>query len=106
MIEDSVKQQFTYMIVYRFDRFARNRSDSAIYKKKPEQNGVRVLSVSENVGDGDEGIIPESTYEAMEEADSRRLSRITKREMREAAIKWLWTGGVVPPGGYKSRITS
>lgn len=100
MIEDSAKQQFAYVIVYRFDRFARNRFDSAIYKKKLEQNGVRVLSVSENIGDGDEGIILESIYEAMDEAYSRRLSRITKRGMRETALKGLWTGGIVPLG-YK-----
>lgn len=32
MIEDAKKQQFAYIIVYRFDRFARNRYDSVIYK--------------------------------------------------------------------------
>ena len=100
MIEDSAKQQFAFIIVYRFDRFSRNRYDSAIYKKKLEAVGVRVLSASEQIGDGDEGIILESIYEAMDEAYSRRLSRITKRGMREAAIKGLWTGGVVPLG-YK-----
>ena len=34
MIEDAKKQQFAYIIVYRFDRFARNRYDSVIYKKQ------------------------------------------------------------------------
>ena len=98
MIHDSAKQQFAYVIVYRFDRFARNRYDSAIYKKQLMLNGVKVISVSENVGVGDEGIILESIYEAMDEAYSRRLSAITKRGMREAARKGLWTGGVVPLG--------
>lgn len=100
MIEDSEKRQFAFIIVYRFDRFARNRFDSAIYKKRLEMFGVRVLSASEQIGDGDEGIILESIYEAMDEAYSRRLSRITKRGMREAAIKGFWTGGNVPLG-YK-----
>lgn len=98
MIKDSAKQQFAYVIVYRFDRFARNRYDSAIYKKQLMLNGVKVLSVSENVGIGDEGIILESIYEAMDEAYSRRLSQITKRGMRETALKGLWTGGVIPLG--------
>lgn len=100
MIKDAEKQKFAFIIVYRFDRFMRNRYDSAIYKKKLEQVGVRVLSTAEQISDGDEGIILESIYEAMDEAYSRRLSRITKRGMRETAAKGLWTGGNVPLG-YK-----
>ena len=100
MIEDSEKQQFAFIVVYRFDRFARNRFDSAIYKKKLESVGVRVLSTAEHVGDGDEAIILEAIYEAMDEEYSRRLSRIIKRGMREIALKGLWTGGIIPCG-YK-----
>ncbi len=98
MIEDAKEQKFAYIIVYRFDRFARNRFDSAIYKKKLEQNGVKVISASENIGTGDEGIILESIYEAMDEAYSRRLSKITKRGLEETARKGLWTGGQTPLG--------
>ena len=100
MIKDAEKQRFAFIIVYRFDRFMRNRYDSAIYKKRLEQFGVRVLSTAEQVTDGDEGIILESIYEAMDEAYSRRLSRIVKRGMRELAEKGLWTGGNIPLG-YK-----
>ena len=98
MIEDAKKQQFAFILVYRFDRFARNRYDSAIYKKKLEQYGIKVISATENIGTGDEGIILESIYEAMDEAYSRRLSRITKRGMKETALKGLWTGGYAPFG--------
>ncbi len=100
MIDDSKKQQFAFIVVYRFDRFARSKYDSTIYKKELEDYGVRVLSATEHVGDGDEGRILEAIYEAMDENYSRRLSRITKRGMREAAFKGLWTGGNVPLG-YK-----
>ena len=37
MIVDSEKQQFDYILVYKLDRFARNRIDSAIYKKNAER---------------------------------------------------------------------
>ena len=60
MIEDAKKQQFAYVIVYRFDRFARNRYDSVIYKKQLANYGVRVISTAETVGDGDEAIILEN----------------------------------------------
>ena len=93
MIKDAKKQQFAYIVVYRFDRFARNRYDSAIYKKELESHGVRVLSTEESIGTGDESIILESIYEAMAESYSRRLSRVVTQGMRETALKGLSTGG-------------
>lgn len=98
MIADAKKQQFAYVIVYRFDRFTRNRYDSVIYKKELANSGVRVISTCENVGMGDEAIILESIYEAMDEAYSRRLSTITRRGLRECAYKGEWTRR--PPFGY------
>lgn len=101
MIRDAKKQQFAFIIVYRFDRFARNRYDSAIYKKELESHGVRVLSTEESVGTGDEGMILESIYEAMAESYSRKLSKIVTESMKETARKGLTTGGTVPLG-YKT----
>ena len=93
MITDSKRQGFAFVIVYRYDRFARNRYDSAIYKKQLEINGVRVLSTEESIGVGDESIILESIYEAMAESYSRRLSKVVTQGMRETAMKGLSTGG-------------
>ena len=52
MIADAKKQRFAFIIVYRFDRFARNRYDSALYKKDLEALGIRVLSTEESIGVG------------------------------------------------------
>ncbi len=101
MITDAKKQCFAFIIVYRFDRFSRNRYDSAIYKKQLELCGVRVLSTEESIGNGDESIILESIYEAMAESYSRRLSRIVTQGMRETAMKGLSTGGNLSYG-YKT----
>ena len=49
MIEDSKKKDFSGVIVYQLDRFARNKYDSAIYKKQLKDRGVRVLSAKENI---------------------------------------------------------
>lgn len=98
MIRDAHNQRFAYVIVYRFDRFARNRYDSAIYKKELERNGIHVLSTEESVGNGDEGMILESIYEAMAESYSKRLSRVVARGMQETARKGLSTGGNLPYG--------
>lgn len=43
MISDSAKKQFKYIIVWKLDRFARNRYDSAIYKNKLKKNPLCCL---------------------------------------------------------------
>ncbi|MBR5090660.1 MAG: recombinase family protein [Ruminiclostridium sp.] len=40
MISDSSKELFQYVLVYKLDRFSRNRYDSSFYKMKLRQNGV------------------------------------------------------------------
>ena len=67
MISDSKSKTFGAVIVYKLDRFARNRYDSAIYKSKLKSNGVKVLSAKERITDSPEGIILEGLLEAMNE---------------------------------------
>lgn len=98
MISDAKKQQFAYIIVYRFDRFARNRYDSVVYKRQLAISGVRVISATEAVADGPDGAILEAMYEAMDESYSRRLSAITLRGIQEATRKGIWCSAI--PFGY------
>lgn len=100
MIQDAKKHQFEYIIVYKLDRFARNRYDSAIYKHKLREAGVKLLSATENISDNPEGIILEAVLEASAEYYSRELSQKVKRGLRESALKGTFTGGT-PPLGYK-----
>lgn len=100
MITDSEKKQFQYVIVWKLDRFARNRYDSAIYKRKLKLNGVKVLSAMENIGEGDESIILEAVLEASAEYYSRDLSKKTKRGLRESALKGYYIS-TYHPYGYK-----
>ena len=44
MLADSASHTFEGVLVYKLDRFARNRYDSAIAKHKLRENGVRVIS--------------------------------------------------------------
>jgi len=98
MIADSSKGAFKYVIVWKLDRFSRNRYDSAIYKVKLKKNGVRVLSVTESLGEGNEAIILEAMLEAMAEVYSKQLAQNVTRGMRETAIKGYSTGGNFPLG--------
>lgn len=100
MIEDSSSGLFSAVIVYKLDRFARNRYDSAVYKAKLKKNGVRVLSAKEAISDRPEGILMESLLEGMAEYYSLELAQKTFRGMRESALKCRHTGGR-PLLGYK-----
>ena len=79
MIIDSNKKLFDMIIVWKLDRFARNRYDSARYKAQLKKNGVKVVSATEVISDGAEGIILESMLEGFAEYYSVDLSE--KAEM-------------------------
>lgn len=100
MIADSAKKLFDVVLVWKLDRFARNRYDSAFYRYTLRKNGVRLISVKENISDGPEGIILESMIEGMNQYFSAELSQKIKRGMRETRLKGHFQGGYAPYG-YK-----
>ncbi len=100
MIKDSDKMLWEGVIVYKLDRFARNRYDAATYKAKLKKNGVRVISATENISDNPEGVILEAVLEGMAEFYSKELSQKVTRGMMETAYKCNNTGGHIPLG-YK-----
>ena len=101
MISDARKRAFDYVIVYKLDRFARNRYDSAVYKHKLKTCGVKVLSAMEAIGDNPESIILEAVLEASAEYYSVELGQKIRRGRRESAAKGRFLGGGIPTG-YKS----
>ena len=47
MIRDSNARKFEVVLVWKLDRFSRNRYDSAYYKHLLQKNGVHVISATE-----------------------------------------------------------
>ena len=60
MLKDSSRKEWNFVLVYKLDRFSRNKYETAIHKKALRDNGVKVLSAMENIPDTPEGIILES----------------------------------------------
>ncbi len=79
MIKDAAKKQFTQVLIYKTDRFARNRFDAAIYKKKLKDYGVKVVPVKEPIPDGPGGVVMEALYESMAQMYSENLSENVRR---------------------------
>ena len=100
MIKDSAKRLFDVVIVWKLDRFARNRFDSAYYKNSLKKNGVRVISAKESISEGAEGIILESVLEGYAEYYSVELAEKVNRGMTDNALKAMSNGGITPLGYY------
>ena len=98
MLRDSAYGEFELVIVHKLDRFARNRIDSALSRKTLNENGVTLVSVTENLNDTPESIITEGLMEALNEYYSANLSREVMKGMRENALDCRYTGGYVPLG--------
>ena len=100
MIKESAKGLFDVVLVWKLDRFARNRYDSARYKNLLKKNGVKVISARENISEGSEGIILEAMLEGYAEYYSAELSEKVIRGLTDNALKCKYNGGTVPMGYY------
>lgn len=100
MLKDSCQREWDFILVYKFDRFSRNKYETAIHKKTLKDNGVKVISAMEYIPDSPEAIILESMLEGYAEYYSAELSQKVKRGMNETRQKGNFTGGYVLYG-YK-----
>lgn len=92
MICDSAKKQWQYVIVYRLDRFSRNKIESVIHKKTLRDNGVMLLSAMEQISDTPEGRMLEAVIEGVNQYFSEELTQKVKRGLRESWNKGNSTG--------------
>ena len=100
LIADAKKKKFEAVVVYKTDRFARNKYDSAIYKRELKRNGIQIFYAAEAIPEGPEGIILESLMEGLAEYYSAELAQKIKRGMHESALKCQSTGSGRPLGYY------
>ncbi|MBQ9469173.1 MAG: recombinase family protein [Clostridia bacterium] len=100
MIRDSAKRGFDVVIVWKLDRFARNRYDAAKYKAALRMNKVKVISATEAIVEGSSGIILEAVLEGVAEAYSADLAERVLRGMTDNALKCRFNGAGSPPLGY------
>lgn len=89
---------FDVILVHKFDRFARSREDSVVYKSMLKRCGVEVISIKEPLAEGSYGGVMEAIYESFAEAYSINLGQEVKKGMTEKALR----GEIqtAPPYGY------
>lgn len=77
---------FSKILVHKFDRFARNREDSVVYKSLLKREcKVDVISITEDFGEDKFSVILEAMLEAMAEYYSLNLSDEVLKGMTEKA---------------------
>ena len=67
---------FDYVLVYKLDRFSRNKYEMAIHRKHLKDNGIKILSAMENIPDTPEGILLESLLEGYEHSNGHNKNQI------------------------------
>jgi len=95
----SKERPFEAILVHKFDRFARSREDSVVYKSLlTRECDVKVISITESIEDDKFAIILEAILEAMAEYYSLNLAEEVKKGMTEKALR----GGLqsTPSFGY------
>lgn len=101
MLKDCTKRAWDVILVYKLDRFSRNKYETAIHKKTLRDNGIKLISATEHIPDSPEGIILESMLEGMAEYYSAELSQKVKRGQAEGRRKGNFMGGLITYG-YKA----
>ena len=100
MISDSKKKMFDVVLVWKYDRFARNRLDSLLYKQLLQRNNIKLISVTEPIMNSSVGIIVESMIDSYNEYYSAELAEKVIRGMTENALKCKYNGGYLTLGYY------
>lgn len=96
----SKPKKFDVILVHKFDRFARSREDSVVYKSLLKKEcGIRVVSITESIEDDKFSVILEAMLEAMAEYYSLNLADEVKKGMTEKANRGQYQA--TPPFGYK-----
>ena len=101
MLKDTAKRQFNVIILWKIDRFGRNREEIALNPYRCRKTGVRVEYLAESIPNTPEGVILESVLEGFAEYYSLQLAQNIRRGIAVSADKCQVTGGARPLG-YKT----
>jgi site-specific DNA recombinase len=92
---------FEGILVWKLNRFARNRLDSITYKTLLKSRGIKVISISEQLDDSPSGQLLEGVIESIDEFYSASLGQDIKRGMRENAQRGFFNGSRPPQGLHR-----
>jgi site-specific DNA recombinase len=95
---------FEAILVWKLNRFARNRLDSMTYKKLLRDRGVKVVSINEPLEDTPSGHLLEGIIETVDEFYSENMGEDIRRGIRECAERGFYPGARAPYGYHKVKV--
>jgi site-specific DNA recombinase len=95
MLSDSANGLFSCVLVFSIDRFARDLRDYLNSRHDLLENGVRVRSATEGIGDDLSGQIIAAVLMLNAQMYVTNLSKHVRKNQRETALKGLHVGGPV-----------
>jgi len=98
MIRESQEKKYDAIIVHKIDRFARNLKDAGHYKSLLEENGIKLISVSEDIT-GASGDLVFGIMASVADWYLKNMKAEISVKSREIAQKGFFMGGN-PPYGY------
>lgn len=87
MFSDLEEVRPNLVLVHKLDRFARDRFDSAYYRREIQKAGARLVAVDQPLDDSPESAFLEGILEAQAEFYSRNLAREVMKGMKENAFE-------------------
>ena len=91
---------FDTIIVHSFSRFFRDQFQLEFYVRRLAKNGVRLVSITQELGDDPMSVMMRQIMALFDEYQSKENAKHTLRAMRENARQGFWNGSR-PPFGYR-----
>ncbi len=93
-------QAFDYIIVHSYSRFFREAFEQEFYLRKLAKHGVRVISITQPVGDENEPVqaMMRKVIALFDEYQSKENAKHVIRSMKENARQGFWNGSMAPLG--------
>jgi DNA invertase Pin-like site-specific DNA recombinase len=96
------EEAFDFIVVHSYSRFFREAFEQEFYLRKLAKHGVRVVSITQPVGDETEPVhaMMRKVIALFDEYQSKENAKHVIRSMKENARQGFWNGAT-PPLGYK-----
>ncbi len=91
---------FDVVIVHSFSRFFRDHFELEFYIRKLAKNGVKLVSITQEIGDDPMHVMMRQMMALFDEYQSKENGKHTLRAMKENARQGFWNGAR-PPIGYR-----
>jgi DNA invertase Pin-like site-specific DNA recombinase len=91
---------FDIVIVHSFSRFFRDHFELEFYVRKLAKNGVRLVSITQEMGDDPMHVMMRQIMALFDEYQSKENAKHVLRALKENARQRFWNGSL-PPIGYR-----